>query len=195
MARRSEDYMAARRAEILDAVERCCLTKGWVRLTIDDVAKAAGLSKGGVYVHFASKLDLLQGLLERNMAEIEFLGRAASPEEFVEAIVTAMSGLDAPSMRAMAIAQSEIQLEGVRDPRLRVLIEDGMRRMTEVMEGLSRRFRPELSQEDVHNNALSIMFLLEGMRSYCALSASLPNGALQRFVARELSALLSPAAS
>lgn len=194
MARRSDDYMAARRQEILDAVERCCVTKGWSRLTIDDVAKAAGLSKGGVYVHFASKLDLLEGLLERNMTQIEVLGGVSSPEEFIQAMQTAVSGLDRPSVRAMAIAQSEIQLEGVRNPRLRILIEDGMRRMTEVMESLLRRFRPELSQEDARSDALSVLFLMEGMRSYCALSEGLPQEMIRKLVERELTVLLCPPA-
>lgn len=194
MPKRSDDYMAVRREEILDAVEQCCLTKGWTRLTIDDVAAKAGLSKGGVYVHFASKLDILEGLLERNMKHVEALGGISNAAEFIQAMQAAVSGLDSPSARAMAIAQSEIQMEGVRNPHLRIRIESGMRRMTEVMEGLLKRFRPDLADEDARSDALAVLFLLEGMRSYCALSEGLPSEVMRKLVKRELTALLYPPA-
>ncbi|WP_370679364.1 TetR/AcrR family transcriptional regulator [Comamonas sp. GB3 AK4-5] len=38
---------------------------GYTAARMDDIAKAAGLSKGGLYAHFASKEALLQSLLER----------------------------------------------------------------------------------------------------------------------------------
>lgn len=52
------------REAILDAAANVIVNSGVLSLTIDAVAKAAGLSKGGVLYHFSSKEALLRGMLE-----------------------------------------------------------------------------------------------------------------------------------
>lgn len=53
------------RTRILDAAERIVQAKGVPALTLEAAAKAAGISKGGLLYHFASKEALLMGLLGR----------------------------------------------------------------------------------------------------------------------------------
>lgn len=53
-----------KRAQILEAALRVVDARGSNHLTIDAVAAEAGLSKGGVLYHFASKQALLQGMLD-----------------------------------------------------------------------------------------------------------------------------------
>lgn len=53
------------RESILDAAQRVLAMKGLVNATMEDIAKEAGLSKGGVFYHFASKKELLLGIIER----------------------------------------------------------------------------------------------------------------------------------
>jgi AcrR family transcriptional regulator len=53
-----------RREEIMDAAERLFLAKG-VATTVDDVAAAADVAKGTVYLHFTSRQALLVALGER----------------------------------------------------------------------------------------------------------------------------------
>lgn len=55
----------ARRACILDAAQTLFFTRGWDDVTIADVLKDAGISKGGFYHHFTAKEDLLDGVVER----------------------------------------------------------------------------------------------------------------------------------
>jgi AcrR family transcriptional regulator len=50
---------------ILDAVERIVLQKGVAGLTLEAAAREAGVSKGGLLYHFASKEALLTGLMQR----------------------------------------------------------------------------------------------------------------------------------
>jgi AcrR family transcriptional regulator len=57
--------VAARRTQILDAATRVFASKGFNRATIRDVAQAAGVADGTIYNYFASKTDLLFGLLDR----------------------------------------------------------------------------------------------------------------------------------
>ncbi|TCH96719.1 TetR/AcrR family transcriptional regulator [Roseococcus sp. SYP-B2431] len=59
------------RTRILDSAERIVQVKGVAGLTLDAAAREAGVSKGGLLYHFASKQALLIGLLTRLSASIE----------------------------------------------------------------------------------------------------------------------------
>ena len=56
------------RAKILDAAESLILEAGSTGLVLEKVARRASVSKGGLLYHFASKADLVAGLLERRIA-------------------------------------------------------------------------------------------------------------------------------
>ncbi len=54
-----------RREELLDAAQQLFLDKGIAATSIDDIASAAKVAKGTVYLYFPSKEALLAGLQER----------------------------------------------------------------------------------------------------------------------------------
>jgi AcrR family transcriptional regulator len=58
-----------RRAEILDAAERCFARDGFHRASMQDICGEAGMSPGNLYRYFASKEALIAGICERNRAE------------------------------------------------------------------------------------------------------------------------------
>jgi len=53
-----------RRAQILEAAASCIAEKGFHAATMDDLAQAAGLSKGSLYWHFKSKDDVFLALCD-----------------------------------------------------------------------------------------------------------------------------------
>ena len=57
--------MASARDRVLDAYETLLIEAGPGAATLDAVAAAAGVSKGGLLYHFASKDALAAGLLAR----------------------------------------------------------------------------------------------------------------------------------
>jgi AcrR family transcriptional regulator len=59
-----------REAQILDVAERLLLTTPFLDITMDEIATRAGLSRSTMYFYFASKEDLLAGLLVRTHDEI-----------------------------------------------------------------------------------------------------------------------------
>lgn len=61
---KEEAYMA-RRAEILDAAQRLVFTRGYERMTIQDILAAVGISSGAFYHYFDSRPALLDALIER----------------------------------------------------------------------------------------------------------------------------------
>jgi len=96
-----------RRAEILEAAARIVASAGAGHLTIDAVAEASGISKGGVLYHFPTKKTLLECMVADLLADLE--GRAAQWRETLNG--TANPGLVArvltlrdqnPAQRVMA---------------------------------------------------------------------------------------------
>ncbi|MGE0733389.1 MAG: TetR/AcrR family transcriptional regulator [Alphaproteobacteria bacterium] len=53
------------REKVLDAALELIVTRGYEATSIDDIAKAASLTKGAVYFHFHSKAGVLLALLDR----------------------------------------------------------------------------------------------------------------------------------
>ena len=58
----------ATRDALLDAAKRVMQRVGAGHLTLDAVAKEAGVSKGGLLYHYPSKGDLLRGMLTARVA-------------------------------------------------------------------------------------------------------------------------------
>jgi len=99
-AGRTEDKVTDEAAEVqarlLDAAESCFSKFGLTKTTMEDVAKAAGMSRATVYRYFKNRDDLLMGVVEREArgaaAEIERRLRGIrNPGEYiVEGIVQAL---------------------------------------------------------------------------------------------------------
>ena len=65
-----EDEYSARRKEILNAALRLVYSKGYEKMTIQDVLDDLKISKGAFYHYFSSKQAMLEGLVERIAIEV-----------------------------------------------------------------------------------------------------------------------------
>jgi AcrR family transcriptional regulator len=104
--------MTSTRDQILDAFETLVLDQGERAATLDAVAKAAGLSKGGLLYHFGSKHELVLGEVERleRLAELDVLDLLAAPDgpvaTFILSSIAGDSTFDRAFMIALRLAQS-----------------------------------------------------------------------------------------
>ena len=57
-------------AHILDAAEKLLVTFGYRKVTVDDVARRAGIGKGTVYLYWPSKRELFGSVLTREAARL-----------------------------------------------------------------------------------------------------------------------------
>lgn len=73
----AEGSIALRRAAILEAATGVFLRYGFKKTSMDDLARAAGLSRQGLYLHFATKEALFKEALLRLVEAIRASGRAA----------------------------------------------------------------------------------------------------------------------
>lgn len=60
----------ARPDEVLDAAMAVFAERGFAATKVEDIAKRAGVSKGTVYLYFASKEALIEGIIKRAVAPI-----------------------------------------------------------------------------------------------------------------------------
>jgi AcrR family transcriptional regulator len=111
------------RRRVLDAAARVFARRGLEGASIEEVAAAAGFSKGAVYSNFASKDDLVFALMEREInSRVERVLATAQSEPTAES-----QWREAGHQLSEVLGQSrdwqllfiEFWLRAVRDPRLR----------------------------------------------------------------------------
>lgn len=109
------------REQVLDAAENIVVSRGAAELTIDAVAKAAGITKGGVQSCFGTKANLIAAMLQRWSEAYERMGEKVAGDCGASPIrrhirVTATS--DALNMKSAsllaALLQSREQLAPMR---------------------------------------------------------------------------------
>jgi AcrR family transcriptional regulator len=112
-----------RRSQILDAAITCFAEKGYYETSMDDIVRAAGLSKGSLYWYFPGKRDLFRTLTESWMVEIltglpERLAACKSASEKLFTLLSASR--DSVAARPeLARAQLVFMAQAVRDPEIR----------------------------------------------------------------------------
>jgi AcrR family transcriptional regulator len=86
---RKEREKEHRKEEILDAAQKVFFEKGLPTATMDEIAEAAELSKGTLYLYYKSKEDLYLGVMMRGMQALytEYEGLAASHDSPLQKIV------------------------------------------------------------------------------------------------------------
>jgi AcrR family transcriptional regulator len=97
------------RERVLEAAERVVSEIGAARVTLDAVAQAAGVSKGGLLYHFPSKESLLSALANRYVESMQRCidgakgGLAGDPALELKACIVGILG-DDPRTKAMGAA-------------------------------------------------------------------------------------------
>ena len=71
MARCTKEEALATRDRLLDAAELVFSEKGVSRTSLNDIAEAAGVSRGAIYWHFKNKADLFNAMMDRTTLPME----------------------------------------------------------------------------------------------------------------------------
>ena len=114
---------------LLDAAIDVFAKKGYHGASLDDVAEAAGFTKGAVYSNFTRKSDLFKALLER---ETRRRGTAltqsidAVPYRFLPEVVGEWLRRQSSEQRDWDILNIEFSLAAARDPSLRPALRRAM---------------------------------------------------------------------
>ena len=133
MVRRSKEDALATRSALLDAAERTFQAKGVSATSLNDIAQAAGTTRGAIYWHFKDKADLFNAMMERVTLPLEqtlvvaYVEQAANPvAEIRSAMLEALRLIttDAQTHRVLQIATHQVEytaeLNAVQERHLRV---------------------------------------------------------------------------
>src|SRR5262245_23084034 len=132
--RRSPAPPLPKRDAILRAAIDVFASRGYFNAQVADVARAAGVAAGTVYLYFRSKDDLLVSVFERSMREALEEGRQA------------IAGVDDPPERLRRFARVHLGRLG-RDRNLAIVFQVELRQSVKFMERFSTSlFREYLSQ-------------------------------------------------
>ncbi len=119
MARRTKTDAETTRHALLDAAERLFDEKGVSRTSLQDIAQAAGATRGAIYWHFKDKADLFNAMLERAIGPLEQMliedpvagAGVSSVQQVHEATVETLRRIsnDASLRRVMRIAIHRVE--------------------------------------------------------------------------------------
>jgi AcrR family transcriptional regulator len=127
------------RDELLAAALRVFASRGYQQAGVDEIAAAAGYSKGALYWHFSGKEDLLLALLEERIdaptRELVALLESAPPEQDMAAEGGREFARRLSSQRDAVLLEREYWTLAIRDPELRALYAE---RQTQLRDALAR---------------------------------------------------------
>jgi len=174
MPRRTKADAQRTRERLLDKAEIEFQRRGVSRTTLQQIARAAGVTRGAIYWHFKNKADLFNAMMSRVTLPLEQqIRRSGEPTlgdpvaqirgSFLAALQTTMT--DPHARRVIEIALHKVEhtsaLRGVRERRLNGLRE----RVADVERGFRRAARQGSWQGAVpaRTAALGVHALVDGL--------------------------------
>lgn len=159
---------ALTRTAILDAAVACFYELGYANTTTENVATAAGVSRGAMLHHFPTRFDLIRAAVEHlnqkrldwYAEEEEAVQRGAEHTRIEEGIDTYWKQLNTPEF----IVFHELNVAARTDPELAEVVIPALAEFRQKSEEASRQVFPDLALSEAweRTNFLS-RFLLEGM--------------------------------
>jgi len=84
MVKRTREEALQTRDQLLDAAEAVFNKKGVSQTTVNDIACAAGMTRGAVYWHFKNKVDLFNAMCDRITLPLESMSEANASDEVTD---------------------------------------------------------------------------------------------------------------
>jgi TetR/AcrR family acrAB operon transcriptional repressor len=119
MVRRTKADAEATRTALLNAAEQLFLAHGVSRTSLQDIAGAAGTTRGAIYWHFKDKADLFNAMMERVTLPMEQSINAAQAVEpplqrLRLSVLTALrtTATDEQARRVFMIATQQVEFNG-----------------------------------------------------------------------------------
>lgn len=132
----------------MEAASKCFAEKGYSACSMDDIARATGLSKGGLYAHFSSKAELFTTVInQEHERAIERALCALEKPPYVDGLIWYMQecirNAGFPMDHRLWV---EVLAVAGRDSSMKAIFLDSERR--------SRNFMKELLKKAIQNNEI-----------------------------------------
>ena len=186
MARVSQEYLDARRRQILDAARRCFVGNGFHATSMQDILREANLSAGAVYRYFKSKDEIIAAIGFSNIAAfthaVEEVLQTEDPpplEEALGRLLDALERLDEEHDQAKITLQA--WSEALRSPPLAAHVEEGWADLTSSLAGLVETYqeRGDISSDVPADHIARVLVGL--LHGFVVRRAVLGDGELEAF--------------
>ena len=108
-----------RRAEILEAAQRCFVRSGFHQTSMQAICAEAGMSAGNLYRYFPSKEAIIAGIAERDRAEV---GQSFAQADLSKGLFAVLEGMAHHHFTVRSIEQvklcTEVMSEARRNPEI-----------------------------------------------------------------------------
>ena len=167
MPRANTQLKADRRAEILDAAQRCFSRSGFHQTSMQEICQEAGMSPGNLYRYFPSKEAIIADISERNRAQAaeNFATVNHAPDFFEGLTAVAHHYMVERSAEEVGLC-AEIMAESRRNPDISRLYQDVERDIKANLVAMLRRAadRGEIRGDlDFEMVAATLMVLGDGI--------------------------------
>jgi AcrR family transcriptional regulator len=185
------------RARLLDAAAAVFADKGFEAASIDEVAAAAGYTKGAVYSNFSSKTDLVIALLERRIASQSALLSARFEGKDISTVTHELQGSERvpAGEKQFLVLAIEFWLHAMRDERARQLVAAQYERARTVVAAHLSAAGYASAAAAPPLDAREMAIVIEALGTGLAMQATLdPDNVRADLMARVLPSLLGSAA-
>ncbi|CAB3782047.1 hypothetical protein LMG28614_01355 [Paraburkholderia ultramafica] len=160
------------RERLLDAAQAIFMKKGFVAASVEDIAAAAGYTRGAFYSNFRSKSELFLELLRRDHETMQaglqaIFASAASREEMEARVLRYYSNLHRENK--CFLLWVEAKLLAVRDGRFRLRFNAFMQEKLEQMSAYIREFSARVGTPmlmEPESLAIGLMGLCDGVQFF-----------------------------
>jgi AcrR family transcriptional regulator len=183
------------RERLLDAAQALFMKKGFVAASVEDIALAAGYTRGAFYSNFSGKAELLVELLRRDheamQADLRAIFEAETSREQMEArVLTYYSRM--PQDNKVFLLWVEAKLLAARDARFRARFNAFMTEKREQLAAYIKEFSARVGTPvplDPELLALGLMGLCDGVQFFATadpqhVTPSVVEAVLASFFAR-----------
>jgi len=163
------EYKEEAKSRILEAANKVFAEKGYHEATMDDIAKRLGVSKGAIYLYFASKEDLFEAMCK------------TAPQAFKAILYSSFSTDTNPVQSATQFFDKMLKLsasnpglsfeilsEASRNPTLKRILRQNHAEYEQVLTGFlaeGRKRRIVADNLDIHSLANSLIALWNGLET------------------------------
>jgi AcrR family transcriptional regulator len=156
MPKVSEEHLAARRRQILDAALVCFSRRGFHQTSMQEIFDESGLSSGALYRYFKSKEEIVEAIAAETLggfADALESGEPGPPEEVLARLLDAIDAVELRDQRLRLALQ--VWGEAMVNPRLGAFVR-------QVIDRLRERIAGELSGRGAERTAWVLIALAQG---------------------------------
>jgi TetR/AcrR family transcriptional regulator, transcriptional repressor of aconitase len=156
MPKVSEEHLAARRRQILDAALVCFSRGGFHQTSMQQIFEESGLSPGAVYRYFKGKEEIVEAIAAETFggfAAALQTGPSGRPDEIFERLLDAIDAVELRDQRMRLALQ--VWGEAMVNPRVATFVRGAV-------DGLRERIAAELDSPDPDATARVLVALAQG---------------------------------